>query len=141
MKLRKWLWIGAGTLCAVALVMGYLARPANELGEVMRLHPTILDTKFSEQDIPDYEGTWYVFSQSAAHVSKLIPGKRSKTTRTVVIDTWNDVTPIELPDGRRARLSESGGADPRTGCLLIVHSDNRPWYQKAWATLKSRLGL
>ena len=62
MKRRAWLW-AAAALCALTLVLAFLARPEDELAGIRALHPRVRPSPFPS-DSP-YAGMEFVFTQSS----------------------------------------------------------------------------
>jgi hypothetical protein len=111
--------------------------PEDELAGVNSLHPVV-------QRAPEYlepPGSLLYFREQSPAVLRLLPGKRLGTETREGIDTWTVSAVLELPSGRRARLTEMHGNYAGDGCRLVVYDDSRPWYTRAWFTLKHRLGL
>jgi len=137
-KSRKWVWIGAGALCAFVLLCGYLARPVDELAGLMRLHPHVeVYPPLPGPPAFGYEaGEAFCFTQSQAEVLALMPGRK-------VMDFGYELV-YRLPSGRDALFCRSL-APSRTAlgetCAVRIFDDNRPWYRRVWATIRSRLGL
>lgn len=126
-KSRKWYWIVFGAFCALGLAVAYLGRLEDELAGMMRFHPTV-----------EYRqgAMFYSFEAPPDLVLATIPGPR--TFRNVSAD-------IQLPSGRRALFAGVPGMSwegrGRQTCEVIVYDDNRPWYLRAWAGIRHRLGL
>jgi hypothetical protein len=137
MRWKKWLWIGFAALCAFAVAIGYLRRPEDELAGVNSLHPVV-------QRAPEYlkpPGSHLYFREQSPAVLRLLPGRRLGTESTQGIDSSTVTTDLELPSGRRASLTEAHSNYEGDSCVLVVYDDSRPWYTRAWLTLKHRLGL
>lgn len=52
---------------------------------------------------------------------------------------------FSLPSGDQARLFVPGDQEtdvvPGDTCVLLIDEKERPWYVKAWQSLKARIGL
>ncbi|MFI5384832.1 MAG: hypothetical protein ACHQ50_01820 [Fimbriimonadales bacterium] len=134
MRSRKRVWIGLGALCALALGIGWLARPEDELAGVMRFHPR-------SQDAPGIDlatratfgATLFTFTASPREVVAAVPGHKELR--------WGGIQ-IVLPSGRRSKFIEGSSASQAgETCALLVCDDPRPWYQRAWSRMRYRLGL
>lgn len=138
MKFR-WRLVVFGAVCLLAAGNGYLARPEDELAGIKRFHPKTHWAK-GFGDIPT--GTWFVFEESAPVMAQFLPGRRLGSRNDGGIDTWTEVTDIELSSGRTARLLDYHNVfSMNRRCTLIVGDDLRPWYAKAWSAIKRRLRL
>jgi hypothetical protein len=133
---RKWLVWTFGIVCALALGLGFLARPEDELAGIRRLRPTTKPYKdpFSELDPGDrVPGTEYDFVSDPSVVKAALPG------------TWyagkhpHNTFAFQLPSGRRGIFTIlDSGAKPTT-CTWLIFENPNPWYQQAWENIKHRL--
>lgn len=146
MKSRKWLWIGFGALCGLAVWVGWLARPEDELAGMMRLHPGDKPFRggfFSRNDV----ATEYDFRASTASVLAALPGSKRATGRQSLVlmvpPLMSFTYEVRLPSGNVAMVADCSGSNTFEGttCIAIVFASDRPWYERAWSTIKCRLGL
>ncbi|MFI5385994.1 MAG: hypothetical protein ACHQ50_07720 [Fimbriimonadales bacterium] len=126
MMSRKRLWIAVGALCALAVGVAYLARPEDELAAMMRLHPTIENLGL--------EATAFTFPSGSTHVLASIPGPRVPYP---LIHDHAPLLEIILPSGR---IGDFYSGKHGT-CQFVINGPDAPWYQRAWSTIKHRLGL
>jgi len=142
-KSRRWIWIAAVALCAFAAAIGYLARPVDELAGVMRLHPKVRLVPGSLfHDVVEAE---YDFDAPTSAVLASLPGSKSKSS-PVEFGNYKpagNAYEVRLPSGTRVLLGDYSAVDltGRPKCVMFAPVDRRPWYQRAWSTLKSRLGF
>jgi hypothetical protein len=141
MRRRKGLWIGFAALCLLSLAVGWLVRPEDELAEAMRLFPPGKHPFHDNKGA--VTGTDYFFIDTSDTVLRTLPGRRKFPTKGHPLAAGYNVVEIELPSGRRAVLDcWVPGPHEEKSCRLSVYEDApKPWYTRAWLTLKHRLGL
>ncbi|MFI5384831.1 MAG: hypothetical protein ACHQ50_01815 [Fimbriimonadales bacterium] len=144
MRSRKRLWIAVGALCALALGIGWLARPEDELAGVMRLHPRV-KVDYEPNRPREIFLTEYDFWAPVAQVMAAVPGRKRPSGPIGVMDSnpMGATYEIAVPSGRRVSLWDYRELETsdRSTCILLVFGDRRPWYQRAWSRMKYRLGL
>jgi hypothetical protein len=142
-KPRKWLWwIGGGT-CVLAIALGYLVRPDDELAAMMQFHPSVQHSGKSS-------ATTYTFqSTPSSQVLASIPGKRLHLGAAVYAarHPYGEIYSIDTPSGQHLLLygfdrpGKTTGLEDARSCKVMVPIDNRPWHQRYWTVIKYRLGL
>jgi hypothetical protein len=136
MKRRRGLWILIGMACLLAVGVGWLAWPEDELSAMMRFHPRV--RIYDPPGWPPHVAvTEHLFFASPAAVLASIP--RSK----LIQDPHAPRYLIDLPSGQQASFwrGESLVFGDGASCQVDTYPDERPWYQRSWATIKQRLGL
>lgn len=138
MKSRKRLCIAFGALCALAVLVGWLARPEDELAGIMQLHPTI-EVRGNPNEGP--VDTVYSFRVSPFEVARAVHG-RIREPRVSGVGAPD--ASLELRNGRFLdvlNLSSHTHRPDGIKCVVYYQPDDWPWYDRAWATIKYRLGL
>ncbi|MFI5384807.1 MAG: hypothetical protein ACHQ50_01695 [Fimbriimonadales bacterium] len=141
MKSRKRLWIAVGSLCALAILVGWLARPEDEFRTLRSLHP------IGERSYPNeaLDATDWIFSFKATPglvMARLPLPPHAKPADYI---GWNQKI-YEFPSGNTFVFDIDGGLDrigPPLTCEVGLREFHRKraWYQRAWSTIKNRLGL
>lgn len=134
MRRRKWLWIGAGAICALAVLIGYLVRPLDRFAALRKLavkEEVFLDTDLNAPRV--FSVHRFYFDIPIADVRPLLPGSVTPGI------SWNPGEEFyDLPDGASIQLLQSV---PFHKCLAQTNEQVRPWYQQAWSAIKIRLGM
>jgi hypothetical protein len=134
MRRRKWLWIGSAALCAIPVVVGYLARPEDELSAALQLQPVVLEgVTYSPLYRPC---TSYTFRAPLSLLLSRLPGE-------MMLTRYSRLThyEIRLPSGRWGFVEEPPPGEPITLYLWTRARAEPPWYTQAWVTLKHHLGF
>lgn len=148
---RLW-WCVLGTCIVLAIGVGFLARPEDELAWVAAYHPKV--------DIVANPGGTLTTSYGFGVLPVVIAAElsRYRPVHHGMFPAWQS---FELPSGRKAIIVEQidlrvrgESKDPVSGvltatedpprwvkCRLNVEEPLIPWYAIAWNNLKRRFGL
>lgn len=132
MRSRRWLRVGGIAVLALAITLAYLARPVDELADVLLFpHRTVREP---QHQVSRFE-TAYFFTDSPGEVLAAVPGRKEASS------FFHGIFVI-LPSGDGALLFQNDPEiRPHETCGLLVIQDPGAWYQQAWSTVKYRLGL
>jgi len=128
-----WLGIGAGALCASAVLIGYLARPGDPYATIRRFHPA----ESWERPCIAFSGeTCHVFRFRSSYdeVRSAIPVRHNPALDAMNSDVF------ELPSGKIARFDFSDQTEGGYRCQLTV-AEEEPFLIRIWHEVGRRLGF
>jgi len=139
MKSRKWLWGTVAGFCLLALCVGYLARPEDELASLRELRHT---EEFVVPVKPFPPRTDFDFMVDPSVVMANLPLPPNSTPDQFLASRRKGHA-FTFRSGTRFMFFVDTPDFPGGGvtCGLAVYADSRPWYQRAWSMIKYRLGF
>ena len=139
MRTRIWLLCVSGPLCALALAIGYLARPEDEYAFLRKFRPTE-SIEHGPIELPS-AGLAY---PPPRHGELTLRRFRFNADPAAVGSSFRENIQVSefgfqtfsLPSGREGIFLWSDGK-----CSAVVNETEGPWLQGAWSRIKRRLGL
>jgi hypothetical protein len=138
---QKWLWFGFAALCALGVVLGYLAHPVDELTALRSLHP------IESVRLDDKIHLWTLdFKVAPQIVMAKLPLPLGARSDDYIPPRPRSIGLREFPSGNLFSLSvfDRRYANVRAGVtcsVTVVEQPQRPWYSRSWIALRQRLGF
>ncbi|MFI5385993.1 MAG: hypothetical protein ACHQ50_07715 [Fimbriimonadales bacterium] len=134
MRSRKRFWIAIGALCALAIAIGYLARPEDELAGLRSLNPK----EEVRYDSPERRELTFSFHAPPEVVLTKLPGVKGAQGTPYISNVM-----YSLPSKDSFILVSGQDWNRNTGstCIVDFFEWKRSWTERAWSAIKHRLGL